>query len=456
MDVDPIPPSILLAALLTLAFAIASETSLTTVNRSEVRKLSEDDDGRAKNVDRLLRDPAQLLLTLLLLKTAGVLAAGAAVARMLPDTLSWSLLLSVVIVAWVILALLQAIGRSWVQTRSLQIALALASLMQVAVFVLWPITILVRRVGRQAGNQFDDTSVDTALLSQDGLRRLISAAEEEDPIQEREKQMIASILEMDETVAREVMVPRIDMVALSVETSLRDALAVIIEAGHSRIPVYEENIDQIVGFLYAKDILKLFATNETDAPIRSILRPPYLVPITKKVNTLLREMQRDRVHIAIVVDEYGGIAGLVTIEDILEEIVGEIQDEYDPEEETYVQALEPNHYILNGRIDIYSLAKLLDTQLPEEDADTLGGLIYSELGHVPGPGEVVDVGGWRFTVLTLDGRRVEQVRADLIDVKADAAEDERVRGEEAMNADAASRESSSREPSSVLKLSPSD
>jgi CBS domain containing-hemolysin-like protein len=335
-------------------------------------------------------------------------------------------------------------------------ALGLAPVMQVAVFLLWPLTLLVRRVGRQVGNHEQDTSVETALLSEDGLRRLISAAEEEEPIQEREKQMIASILEMDETVAREVMVPRIDMVALNVETSLPDSLAVIMEAGHSRIPVYEENIDHIVGFLYAKDVLKVYASNQTDVPIRTLLRPPYLVPVSKKVNTLLREMQRDRVHIAMVVDEYGGIAGLVTIEDILEEIVGEIQDEYDPEEETYVQMLEPNRYLLNGRLDLYTLAKLLDTELPEEDADTLGGLIYSELGHVPGPGEAVEVGGWRFTVLALEGRRIEQVRAEAIDSNGATYNETNAVADVEMadvDTDADVDTVSRQEPSSVLKLS---
>ena len=449
MDVDPIPFSILLAALLTVGFAIASETSLTTLNRSEVRKLGEDDNGRARGVDRLLRDPAQVLLTLLLLKTGGVLAAGAAMARLLPDTLSLSSLVGVVVIAWILLAVLQAMGRSWVQTRSLQIALALAPVVQVLTLLLWPITGLVRRVGHQVGDHDDYSSVDTALLSEDGLRRLISAAEEEEPIQESEKQMIASILEMDETVAREVMVPRIDMVALNVETSLSESLSVIIEAGHSRIPVYEENIDQIVGFLYAKDILKVFANHQSDVPIRSLLRPPYLVPMSKKVNLLLREMQRDRVHIAMVVDEYGGIAGLVTIEDILEEIVGEIQDEYDADEENYVRMLAPNLYVLNARLDVYTLVKLLDAPLPEEDADTLGGLIYSELGHVPVIGEAIDVGGWRFTVLSLDGRRIEEVRAEAIDVNGSAT------GLAESDEEAKDVASSRTEPSSVLKFSTS-
>jgi CBS domain containing-hemolysin-like protein len=273
--------------------------------------------------------------------------------------------------------------------------------------------------------------------------------EDEEPILDSEKQMIASILEMDETVAREVMVPRMDIVALNVETSLRDALAVIIEAGHSRVPVYEENTDRIVGLLYAKDLLKCFQEDRSDIPIRSLLRPAYFVPASKKVNTLLREMQRDRIHIAVVVDEYGGTAGLVTIEDILEEIVGEIQDEYDQEAEIYVQALGPDTYLLNARFDIYSLAKLLDAELPEEDADTLGGMIYSVLGHVPEQGESVAVGGWRFTVLELEGRRIEQVRAEPVHYAPES-------GADVSEGEAGAAPADGTTQTSVLKYSASD
>src|SRR5262249_5850304 len=163
-------------------------------------------------------------------------------------------------------------------------------------------------------------------LSNEDLLQLISTSEEENPLEENEKQMIVSILELEETVVREVMVPRIDMVTLDVETSLHEALAVIINAGHSRIPVYQEHVDHIIGILYAKDLLKCFRDQQTDAPISALLRPAYFVPVSKKVNTLLKEMQKERVHIAMVVDEYGGTAGLVTIEDLIEEIIGEIKD----------------------------------------------------------------------------------------------------------------------------------
>jgi len=217
---------------------------------------------------------------------------------------------------------------------------------------------------------------------------------------------------MDETITREVMVPRIDVVALDVNTSLRDALDVVIDAGHSRLPVYEKNVDQIIGFLYAKDLLRCFQENRDDMPISTLLRSVYFVPETKKVNALMAEMQKRRVHVSMVVDEYGGTAGLVTIEDLLEEIVGEIQDEYDEEEDVFVETIDDGRYIINARYDLYSVGKLLNMNLAEEDADTLGGLLYSFMGHVPEQGESVVIDGWRFTVLSLEGRRIDQVRAE--------------------------------------------
>ncbi len=413
MESDPVPLFILAAALISVGFAIAAEASLTTVSRSDLRRLSDEGNGRAKVAEGLLREPGRFLATTLLLKTVGLVAAGGAVVRLLPITLTAEPLVLTLVAAWVLLALLQAAGRSWVQDRRLDIALAIAPMMRVGVVTLWPLTALLQTVDRQARGEEQADDVATLLASDDELRRLMTV-EHEEPIEENEKRMIASILEMDETVAREVMVPRMDIVAMDVETTLQEALGVIIEAGHSRIPVYEDTIDRIVGLLYAKDLLKCFQDNNGDAPIATLLRPATFVPVSKKVNDLLRAMQKDRVHIAMVVDEYGGIAGLVTIEDILEEIVGEIQDEYDQEEETYVQSLGANSYLFNARLDVYSLAKLLDTPLPDEDADTLGGLIYSVLGHVPEAGEAVVVNGWRFTVVSLDGRRIEEVRAEAV------------------------------------------
>ncbi len=420
MEPDPIPFSIFVLALAMVGTMFAAEASLFHIARAELRKLGEDGNERAKLAEQLLQDRERVRLTLRLLKTAGLLSAGGALVRMLPDSVGSAGLLIALGILWLGLLVGQAAGRNWVQTqtRALSVSLALTPVIRAAVLLLWPFTALAQRMANGEDDEKSDENNSQTVMSEEELRRLIGVREVEQPLQATEMQMIASILEMEDTVAREVMVPRIDMVTLSVESTLDQALSTVIEAGHSRIPVYEDDTDHVVGFLYAKDLLACFHEQRTDATLRELLRPAYFVPASKKVNVLLHEMQRDRVHIAMVVDEYGGIAGLVTIEDILEEIVGEIQDEYDAEEETYVQVVEPNVYLLNARLDLYSLAKLLDTELPEEDADTLGGLIYSGLGHVPVPGETLEINNWRFTVLSLEGRRIEAVRAELLEQPA--------------------------------------
>jgi CBS domain containing-hemolysin-like protein len=271
---------------------------------------------------------------------------------------------------------------------------------------------MLHRAGERLSGDDAEEHDDSVFLSEDGLRRLMQVDEEGSTIAESEKEMIAGILDMNTTAAREVMVPRIDMVTLAVDSSLHAALDLIMAHGHSRIPVYEEHVDVIVGLLYAKDLLRCFRDNRTDVLIRDLLRPAYFVPASKKVNHLLHEMQVQRIHLAMVVDEYGGIAGLVTIEDIMEEIFGEIQDEYDVNEATLFQPFGDQSYVLDARLDTDTLGKLLDVDLDAEGTDTLGGLIYSHLGHVPVQGETIDLAGWRLRVLGLDGRRIKQVRAD--------------------------------------------
>ncbi len=412
MEPDPLSLIVLALALLAVGLAVVMELALTMASRSEIRKRSEGGDRRAAIAERLLREPDQLFVASMLLTTAGLVAAGAALVRMLPAAATTAQVAWAVAAAWIGFAVVQVLGRAVVVRRPLPIALHAAPVMQTFSRLLWPFSIVLRRIGLSAANEEDVENGDNVFLSEEGLRLLMNVGDEEETILDSEKQMIAGILEMDETVTREVMVPRMDVMAMDIQTSLRQALDTAIDAGHSRIPVFEGNIDHIVGFLYAKDLLSCFRENRDDMPISTLLRPAYFVPASKKVNALLKEMQKRRVHVAMVVDEYGGTAGLVTIEDIIEEIVGEIQDEYDEEEDIFVQALGGDVYLLNARLDLYSLSKLLNLDVPDEDADTLGGLIYSELGHVPEPGESVEVADWRFIVHTLEGRRIDEVRAE--------------------------------------------
>lgn len=259
------------------------------------------------------------------------------------------------------------------------------------------------------------------LVTEEEIKTLVDAGEEGGAIAEEQKEMIYSVFDFGNTPVREIMVPRMDMLALEVSLSLPEATAAAVAAGHSRIPIYEGTIDNIVGLLYAKDLLRVGRLGDPAVPFRQLLRPVYFTPETKKLDDLLAELQQQRVHMAIVVDEYGGVAGLVTLEDIVEEIVGEIRDEYDLDEEALYEQVSANEYIFDARFNWNEAGRLL--KLPpveDDDSDTLGGFIYSRLGHVPAPGEKVLAADIQFEVLTVSGRRIRKVRARRLSAPASA------------------------------------
>ncbi len=251
------------------------------------------------------------------------------------------------------------------------------------------------------------------LLNDETFQALLQANFQEGRLEQEERAMLRSIMRFGETLVREIMVPRIDMVTVEVNTSLDQATDLFIHTGFSRLPVYEQKVDDIIGLLYAKDLLPIWREGHAAAhTLRSLLRQAYFVPEAKKVDELLAEMQRRRMHMALVVDEYGGIAGLVTLEDIVEEIIGEIQDEYDLGEETpAIRPLGNGEYLLSGRADIDDLNEALGTAFPSEDADTLGGLLLTITGHMPAEGETVTIGGFLFTIRKVDQRRIVLVHA---------------------------------------------
>lgn len=248
-------------------------------------------------------------------------------------------------------------------------------------------------------------------LTDEELRTLVGSEDDEGVLEQEERKMISSIFRLGNTLAREIMIPRIDVNALEAEVSLENAVDRLLETGHSRMPVYEESIDNILGLLYAKDLLPIWREGSQTSSLRDLLRPAYFVPEAKKVDELLAEMQSSRIHMAIVVDEYGGVAGLVTLEDIVEEIVGEIQDEYDQAEESPFQELESGEYIFQGRVDLDDFNEVMGSYLPPEEADTIGGFIYNRVGRVPSNGESLQVDNLVLTVEQVTGRRIRKVRA---------------------------------------------
>jgi CBS domain containing-hemolysin-like protein len=247
------------------------------------------------------------------------------------------------------------------------------------------------------------------IVTPDELRVMVAASEEEGLIEEEERTMIDNVLEFEDISVREIMVPRPDIVALPVTSSVRDALELFVKEGYSRLPLYRSSLDEIAGVLYGKDLFPLVIQGKLDAPLGSLARPAYFVPESKRAADLLQELQHKRVHIAIVVDEYGGTAGLVTIEDLLEEIVGEIQDEYDVEEQKIVPEGD-GAALVDGGVSIDDVNQALHLDLTTEEVDTVGGLVYEKLGRVPIVGDQVALDHAVLTVVGAAGRRVTLVR----------------------------------------------
>jgi putative hemolysin len=260
-------------------------------------------------------------------------------------------------------------------------------------------------------------------VSEEELLALADVAEEEEVIERTERALIHSIIEFGDTVVREVMVPRPDMVTVEARATSADVMELIIPAGFSRIPVYEQGIDDIVGILFAKDLMRELREGNGEKPVRELARKPRFVPETKRVAELLPEMQKEKAHMAIVVDEYGGTAGLVTLEDLIEELVGEIVDEYDVEEAP-VEPLPGGGVRVNARMPIDELNELLEAEFPEGDFDTVGGLMFNLLGHVPTEGESVEYDGHQLRAEKVQGRRIGRVRISPVAQDTDTDEPE--------------------------------
>jgi putative hemolysin len=415
---------LLLAGLITVnAILSMARVALVNVRKPRLRQLVEDGVASARVAERLAEDASRLLATTQLGLVLTSSFASAVVAVTLTPPLAtafvpWlgaaaypvAFVLVVFLAALAMLILAQLVPEALGVHHSERLALALARPLNLLATLAMPVVRLVVWISNAIARPFGaDARSEMPFVTEEEIRTLVDAGEEEGVLEDEEKEMIYSIFDLGDTMTREVMVPRIDVVALEVTTPLLDALETIMQAGHSRIPVYYETIDNVEGVLYAKDLLPYLRDGQTDVPLKSLLREAYFVPETKRASELLPDLQQRRVHMAIVVDEYGGVAGLVTIEDLVEEIVGEIQDEYDTEE-PFVEFVAENEYVFDARVDLDDLNRLMDVSLPTEDNDTLGGFIYTALGKVPTPGDQVAFGDMEFLVESVSGRRIRKVR----------------------------------------------
>lgn len=415
---------ILIVALILCGFASAAETALTSVSRIKLKNLIEEGDQQAQEIEMLLAEPNTFLSTILVVNSVAVIVASSmATVLALQFSETWGELISSVLISVVVLIFCEITPKTAAVQNPLRWAKALVGLVRGASWVLRPIvwllgiitTSLVRLLGGQVKHK-------GPFVTEEELRLLVTVGEEEGVLEEEETEMIHSIFEFADTTVREVMVPRIDMITLSSDATVTEAVDLALQGGFSRIPVYETEIgvDEIIGVLYTKDMLKQLREGHHSYPIRDLVRPAYFVPETKKLDDLLHEIRQNRVHIVIVVDEYGSVAGLVTIEDLVEEIVGDIKDEYDHEENLYEKVNE-HEYVFDAKINIYDFNDLMDTHLGDEDYDTLGGFVYAQLDKIPTAGDVVTSGDLTFTVLATRGRRITKIRVERASQEDEAA-----------------------------------
>jgi CBS domain containing-hemolysin-like protein len=307
------------------------------------------------------------------------------------------------------------------------IAMALVGPMRVASLLLNPLVKLAVILSNALSIPFGGQKRESAtLVTEEEIKTMVDAGQEEGLIEKGEKAMILSVLDFGDTLAREVMVPRIDIVAIDADTPFDEALGEVIKAGHSRIPVYRGSIDDVVGVLYAKDMLRALA-DARRTPISQMIRPVTFTPEAKRVSELLQDLQKSRVHLCIVVDEFGGTAGLVTIEDILEEIVGDIQDEYDAEEPDVVPLPDGAGYVLDAGLHLDDVNELLGSKLASDTNDTLGGFIYDNLGKIPDPGDMVRLDSVTMEVMSVKDRRIIKVK--VVHATHDAKESKKDRSE---------------------------
>ena len=288
-----------------------------------------------------------------------------------------------------------------------------------------PLVVVLVTVTRAVSRPFGIDPTRTPALSAAEIRLIVEQGSEQGVLEAEEEQMISAVMGLGDSKLHEVMVPRIDIIAIDESATFDEAVAVVLKEGHSRTPLYKGSIDHVVGVLYAKDLLRIIAAGGTRPMLRDIMRPAIFVPESQAVDDLLNELQRRKVHMAIVLDEYGGTAGLVTIEDLLEEIVGEIQDEFD-EEEPMLLRVGAGEAIIDGRADIEELTSLIDPGLTledDEEYDTVGGFVYHRIGRVPVVGDTVSVAPFSITVVKAAGRRVGKVRVRWDHTNGHAAEE---------------------------------
>lgn len=408
---------LVIAGLAISVFATLAEAALSATSLGRIHKLGEEDRYLGRDLESLVDAGGSHLKAIRILRWLSIVLT--TVAATLLNQVAFPAI-SPFVTAVVVFLLIVAVGQLSVVLGPGSPEATLSRLIlpiRVSRFVLWPVGwVFEWAFEAVTRNTSLSESPTPAALTAEDLRELVAAGGDEGLIVEEEREMIDSILNLETRDAGEIMVPRMDIVAVESGSTVRDAVDKIEASGYSRLPVYDGTIDHILGITYAKDLLGVLAAGRSEDPVENYLREPSVVPESKPVVELLQELQSSKVHIAIVVDEYGGTAGLVTIEDMLEEIVGEIQDEYDAEEAKIVHGAE-GEATFDATVSLHDVNEALGTQLESTDVDTIGGLVYEQLGRVPKVGDTLAVDSATVVVTATTGRRIRKVK--VVKLKSD-------------------------------------
>jgi CBS domain containing-hemolysin-like protein len=405
---------LLILTLILAAMSAAAETALTALSPAVLHTM-EEQGGVGSIIAYLRRDPNRFLTTILIVSSTSLIVASSVATLLFSDILPrpWDEVAATVGLSLVVLIMCELVPKNLAVRQPRRISRVLARPVQLFSFLLTPVRVLagglvgglMRAVGQPGGSHT------VPIITEDDVRSTITLAERsEGGISEEDADRIEGILDLDRVTAGQVMRPRVDIKAVPADMPPMDALDVVLREGHSRIPVYEESIDRIVGVLYDKDLFRYIRESQPDMTLRELARPAIFVPESKRADELLREFQKEKVHLAIVFDEYGGTAGLVTIEDILEEIVGEIQDEYD-EEPIAVEAIGPDEWLVDAGLRVEEVEEELGVNFDgDADDETLGGYVVGLLGEAPEKGDCVYSGPVKLQVEEVNGNRILRVR----------------------------------------------
>ncbi len=404
---------VIVVLIVVTGFLALSETALTRMSKLKASSLVDEGRRGAGNLLGLVERTERVLPVVLFALEISTLVAATLVGVVAAHVLgALGVVLGTVFEILVIFVVAELAPKTWAVQHSERAALLAAPVIRV-LYAVAPLRWATRALIRVANWLLPGSGMsDGPYTSDEMIRALADAAAAEAVIETEERTLIHSIIDFGDTVVRDVMIPRPDVVAVESHALVADVVDIAIGAGYSRIPAYGQGIDDVVGVVFVKDLLRAVREERGDATVASVMREAHFTPESKRVSELMREMQAGKFHIAMVVDEFGGTAGIVTLEDLIEELVGEISDEYDVEAAD-VERLDDGGLVVNARMPIDEVNELLpDPGLPEGDWDTVGGLVYSEAGHVPSEGEEVEVGGHRLRAEGVSGRRIGRVRIE--------------------------------------------